>query len=307
MVVLLVNVRLLSVTRAKVNYLGIGILVLVTVVWGTTFPIVKNAIESLSPAALTATRFVVAALVLSPWLRFASRQLWVEGGLIALVLFISYLTQVIGLTSISSSRAAFITGLNVIIVPLMLPFLRQRVPWTAYLAGAIALFGIGLMSVQGLTLSFSTGDLWILGCAFFYALYIVMMDRVVSKYDPLPLAAVQVAVVAVLGIIWAAPEFIAKPPTTALLDNWLPIVYLGVVATALTTLAQSFAQRLVAAFQTAVIYALEPVFAAIFSVWWLGDTFTTLGIIGAACILVAMLVSQIDPDKKTVKLESRSS
>ena len=74
MVVLLVNVRLLGVTRAKVNYLGIGILVLVTVVWGTTFPIVKNAIESLSPAALTATRFVVAALVLSPWLRFARRE-----------------------------------------------------------------------------------------------------------------------------------------------------------------------------------------------------------------------------------------
>jgi drug/metabolite transporter (DMT)-like permease len=172
------------------------------------------------------------------------------------------------------------------------------------LAGAIALFGIGLMSVQGLTLTFSIGDLWILGCAIFYALYIVMMDRVVSRYDPLPLAAVQVAVVAVLGIVWAAPEFMAKPPTAALLENWLPILYLGVVATALTTLAQSFAQRLVAAFQTAVIYALEPVFAAIFSVWWLGDTFTTLGIVGAACILVAMLVSQIDPDKKTVSLES---
>ncbi len=283
-------------------YLGVGILVLVTVVWGTTFPIVKSATESLSPAVLTAMRFLVASLVLSPWLRLASRQLWLDGGLIALVLFISYLTQVVGLTSISSSRAAFITGLNVILVPLILPFVRQRVPWTAFLAGAVALFGIGLMSVQGLTLSFSIGDLWVLGCAVSYALYIVMMDRVVQKYQPLPLAAVQVAVVAVLGLCWASPELIQNPPTTAILENWLPILYLGLVATALTTLAQSFAQRLVPAFQTAVIYALEPVFAAIFSVWWLNEKFTTLGLVGAACILVAMLLCQIDPD--TAKREA---
>ncbi len=282
--------------RASISYLGIGILVFVTVVWGTTFPIVKSAVESLSPAALTATRFVVAALILSPWLRFANRQLWLEGGLLAVVLFISYITQIIGLTSISSSRAAFITGLNVILVPLMLPFLRQRVPFTAFVAGAIALFGIGLMSVQGLSLSFSIGDLWVLGCAISYALYIVMMDRVVKKYQPLPLAAVQVAVVAVLGLIWAAPEFATQFPSEKLLENWLPIVFLGVFATALTTLAQSFAQRLVPAFQTAVIYALEPVFAAIFSVWWLKDSFTTLGLVGAGCILIAMIVCQIDPN-----------
>jgi drug/metabolite transporter (DMT)-like permease len=290
------------VTRAKVSYLGVAILVFVTIVWGTTFPIVKSAVESLSPAALTSSRFLVAAVVLSPWLRLASKQLWLDGGLIAFVLFISYITQIIGLTSISSSRAAFITGLNVILVPLLLPFLKQRVPYTAYIAGAIALFGIGLMSVQGLTLSFSVGDLWVLGCAITYALYIVMMDRVVSKYQPLPLAAVQVTVVAILGLIWAAPEFVTKFPTTTILDNWFPIIYLGVVATALTTLAQSFAQRLVPAFQTAVIYALEPVFAAIFSVWLLGDTFTQLGLVGAGCILIAMLVSQINPD--TAKVES---
>ena len=273
--------------------MGVGILVLVTVVWGTTFPIVKNAITSLSPAALTATRFLVAAIVLAPWLRFASPKLWLEGGALAVVLFISYVTQVVGLGSISSTRAAFITGLNVILVPLMLPFLRQRVPWTAFVAGAVALFGIGLMSSDGLKLTFSIGDLWVLVCAISYALYIVMMDKVTVKYQSLPLAAVQVFVVAVLGLIWAAPEFLTQFPTKPLLENWLPIVYLGVVATALTTLAQAYAQRLVPAFQTAVIYALEPVFAAIFSSWWLKETFTTLGLIGAACIILAMLISQI--------------
>ncbi|MFN3266315.1 MAG: DMT family transporter [Deinococcales bacterium] len=277
----------------RVNSVGIAILVLVTVIWGTTFPIVKGAIESLSPALLTSLRFVVAALVLLPWLRQASKQLWLEGGAIAVVLFISYVTQVIGLSEISSARAAFITGLNVIMVPFFLVFLRHRVPKTAFIAGAVALFGIGLMSVQGLTLSFSAGDLWVLLCAIAYAAYIVMIDRVVAKYHPLPLAAVQVAVVAVLGLLWATPELLTHPSTQAIVAHWLPIVYLGVVATALTTLAQSYAQRLVAAFQTAVVYALEPVFAAIFSFWWLGERFTTLGLVGAACILVAMVICQL--------------
>jgi drug/metabolite transporter (DMT)-like permease len=278
---------------ARVNYTGIGILVLITVVWGTTFPIVKSAIESLSPAVLIGSRFVVAALVLLPWLFKASRQLWIDASLIAVVLFISFVTQVIGLTEISSTRAAFITGLNVILVPFFLVFLRHKVPLTAFVAGAVALVGIGLMSVQGLSLSLSIGDLWVLGCAVSYAAYIVMMDRVVTKYNPLSLAAVQMAVVAVLGVVWALPEVLNNPPTQAVLDNWLPILYLGVVATALTTLAQSYAQRLVAAFQTAVVYALEPVFAAIFSFWWLGERLTTLGLVGAACILVAMVICQL--------------
>jgi drug/metabolite transporter (DMT)-like permease len=278
---------------ARVNYTGIVVLVLITVVWGTTFPIVKTAVESLSPAVLIASRFLVAVLVLAPWLFGTSRQLWLEGSAIGVVLFFSYVTQVIGVTSISSTRAAFITGLNVILVPFFLVFLRHKVPLVAFVAGAVAFFGIGLMSFEGVSLSFSIGDLWVLGCAISYAAYIVMMDRVVKKYNPLSLAAVQMAVVAVLGVLWALPELMTAPPTKALLENWLPIVYLGVVATALTTLAQSYAQRFVPAFQTAVVYALEPVFAAVFSFWWLNERLSTLGFVGAACILVAMVISQL--------------
>jgi drug/metabolite transporter (DMT)-like permease len=295
------------VTRVQPHWLGIGLLVIVTVIWGTTFPILKNAVERLTPAELIASRFLVAALALSPWLFRVPKKLWLEGGLIAVVLFISYVTQVIGLTSVSSSRAAFITGLNVILVPMFLPFLRKRVPPAAFFAAALALGGIAIMSLEGLRFSFSIGDVWVLGCAISYAAYIIMVDRVVAKYDPLPLAAVQVAVVALLGLAWALPNLIAQPPTQAVLENWLPIVYLGLIATAVTTLAQSFAQRFVPAFQTAVIYALEPVFAAIFSFWWLREMLTAQALIGAGLILVAMVVSQIDfggADRAEPRVES---
>ena len=282
-------------------------LVVVTVLWGTTFPLVKGVVASVSPALLIAARFLIAALVLLPWLRRTSRQLWLEGGLLGIVLFVSYWTQVVGLTSVSSGRAAFITGLNVILVPLMLPFLGKRVPWTAFVAAAVALAGIGLMSLNGLKLEFSPGDLWVLGCAVTYALYIVLMDGIVRRHEPLPLAAVQVAVVCVLGLLFAGPELARGADFAVLLKFWPQIVFLGVLATALTTLLQSWAQRFVAAFQTAVIYALEPVWAAIFSFWLLNERLTAQGFAGAGLILVAMILCQFDPGaaKRTTALQER--
>jgi drug/metabolite transporter (DMT)-like permease len=282
-------------------------LVLVTVLWGTTFPLVKGVVASVSPALLIAARFAIAALVFLPWLRRASRGLWLEGGLLGVVLFVSYWTQVVGLTTVLSGRAAFITGLNVILVPLMLPFLGKRVPWTAFVAAAVALGGIGLMSLNGVKLEFSVGDLWVLGCAVTYALYIVLMDRIVSRHEPLPLAAVQVAVVCVLGWLLASPELAGGADFSGVLRFWPQILFLGVLATALTTLLQSWAQRFVAAFQTAVIYALEPVWAALFSFWWLNERLTIQGFAGAGLILVAMILCQFDPGaaKRTAVIQER--
>ncbi len=275
--------------------LGLSLLVLVTVLWGTTFPIVKSVVGSVSPAVLVAARFLIAALVLLPWLRQAPRRLWLEGGLLGTVLFLSYWTQVVGLTTVSSGRAAFITGLNVILVPLMLPFLGKRVPWTAFVAAAVALAGIGLMSLNGLKLEVSVGDLWVLGCALTYAAYIVMVDRIAARYDSLPLAAVQVAVVCLLGLIFAAPELAGGANLKGLLRFWPQVLFLGLLATALTTLLQAWAQRFVAAFQTAVVYALEPVWAAVFSYLWLREGLNLQGFIGAGLILLAMILCQFDP------------
>lgn len=267
----------------------------ITVIWGTTFPLLKSTVDTLSPALLVATRFLIAALVLAPWLARVPKRLWLEGGAVGVLLFLSYWTQVMGLTTIPSGRAAFITGLNVILVPLFLPFLRQRVPWTAFVAAAVALTGIGLMSLNGFTLEFSVGDAWILACAVLFAVYIIAMDRLSARYAALPLTAVQVAVVCVCGLLFAAPELARGVSLEPLRDHWVVLVYLGVAATAVTTLVQSYAQRFVPAFQTAVIYALEPVCAAAFSFWWLRETLSVQGFVGAGLILAAMLLCQFDP------------
>ncbi len=264
-------------------------MVAMTLVWGTTFPLVKTATQSLSPAALVTVRFLIAALALAPWLRFGAR-LWRDGFVLGALLFVTFITQVIGLGSISSTRGAFITGLNVILIPIFAGFIGRFVPKNAYWAAALAITGIGAMSFEGG--AFSIGDVWVLGCAVSYAVYVLILEHVARQHDPMQLTAVQMIVVALLGLIWSAPELVQHGPPHLETSGWASVVYLGLVATAGTTFVQALAQRWVAAFEAAVIYALEPVFAAVFSFAFLGESLGWRGLVGGALILGAMVFSQ---------------
>ncbi len=264
-------------------------MVAMTLVWGTTFPLVKVAIQSLSPAALVTMRFLVAALALAPWLRFGA-SLWRDGLVLGALLFVTFITQVVGLGTISSTRGAFITGLNVILIPILAGFIGRLVPKNAYWAAVLAFVGIGAMSFEGG--AFSIGDAWVLGCAVSYAAYVLMLERVARQHDPMQLTAVQLMVVALLGLIWSAPELVQHGLPHLETSGWASVVYLGLVATAGTTFVQALAQRWVAAFEAAVIYALEPVFAAVFSFAFLGETLGWRGLVGGALILGAMVFSQ---------------
>ena len=288
--------------------LGILLLVLVTLIWGTTFPGVKIVTRVLSPSELVAARFLLSAVLLAPFLRFSSGLLWRDGAICGVLLFASFLSQAIGIQHISSGRAAFITGLNVIFVPLALPFLGKSVPKVAFLAAFLALFGIGVMSFDAGALTFSISDLWTLGCAISYAAYVLVLDRVSSRHNSLGFSAVQVLVVGTLGGLWALPGLLEHGIPKALLgSSLLPVLYLGIVAAGLTTVLQTFAQKAVPAFQAAVLYSLEPVFAVVFSYFWLAEVLNLRGWIGAGLVLGAMVLSQIptrEPLKVTQDLET---
>jgi drug/metabolite transporter (DMT)-like permease len=278
---------------------GVLLLVLVTLIWGTTFPGVKIVTKTLSPAELVAARFLLSALLFLPFLKDSSFKLWRDALPLGALLFASFLTQAVGIQSISSGRAAFITGLNVIFVPLALPFLGKSVPKMAFLAAFLALAGIGVMSFDAQTFKFSLGDLWTLGCAISYAGYVLLLDRVSSRHSSLQLSGAQVLVVGVLAGLWALPGLLEHGIPKALFgSSLLPVLYLGLVAAGLTTLLQTTAQKAVPVFQAAVIYSLEPVFAAVFSYWWLGEVLNLNGWIGAGLVLLAMILSQI-PTRET--------
>jgi drug/metabolite transporter (DMT)-like permease len=266
---------------------GIALLLLTTLIWGTTFPANKVATALLSPAQLVSLRFGLAALLLAPWLRRATRATLRDGALTGLLAVLSYFTFVLGITSISGSRAGFLIGLNVVLVPLAMPLLGRPLTRRAIAGALLAAAGLGVLAVHLGTLSLSRGDLWVLASAAAFAAYVLVMDTRVHGHDALALSAVQLATAFVLSLAWSLGEGASWPPLGGA-TLWI-VVYLGIVCTALPTWAQVVGQRVVAPAQAAVIYALEPVFAAACSAMWLGERMGAREWLGAALILSGTL------------------
>ena len=274
--------------------LSIFTLVLITLVWGTTFVIVKETIKSVPPPLLLALRFTVAALLFA-WVR-PSRKALVPGLILGVLSFLGFATQTVGLVSTTASKAAFITGLSVILTPLFSAvWFRHRILARAFLAAAVALVGLGLLSLTGAQ-GITAGDVWILSTAVFYAFYILYLGEVAPKYGALELSAVQFWPMAVLAWLWALPQLGQLGSLSA--GSVGSTVYLGAVATALVSVLQVRAQRVVSAHVAALIFVLEPVFAALFAYLLLGERLGVWGWVGAGLVGVAMLLSELRMEKE---------
>ena len=264
-------------------------LVVITVIWGSTFVIVKETVANVPPPLLLALRFSVAALMFA-WVR-PSRAALRPGLVLGVLSFAGFATQTVGLVSTTASKAAFITGLSVILTPLFgALWFRQGVPARAFGAAAVALLGLGLMSFTG-PVGVTAGDLWVLGTAVFYAVYILYLGEVAPKYGALELSALQFWPMAALAWLWAVPQLGQIGTLSA--GSVGSIVYLGAVATALVSVLQVRAQRLVSAPVAALVFVLEPVFAALFAYLLLGERLGLWGWAGAGLIGVAMLLSEL--------------
>ncbi|MFM5980606.1 MAG: DMT family transporter [Sphaerospermopsis kisseleviana] len=267
---------------------GIAVLLIVTAIWGTSYPLLKEAVSSLSPAAIFATRFIVAALPFTPYLRFLNLSLLRDGALLGLIIFCTLNLQTFGLETTSADRAAFIASFNVIIVPLLGQLLGRQVLLKTFLAAALAIFGIGVMCWENGEIVI--GDLLMLGNAFLYSIYILRLESISQRHPVLPLAAVQLWVIAIVSLIWGAPDLFRQHEIIS--ANFGVLLYLGLVDTAGTIVLQVLAQRWVNAYETALMYTLEPIFGAVFSFLLLGEKLGIRGFIGAIFILVAMVLGQ---------------
>lgn len=292
------------------RHLGTLTLVLITLIWGSTFVIVKETVASVPPALLLALRFSVAALLFA-WVR-PSRAALLPGLVLGVLSFLGFATQTLGLLSTSASKAAFITGLSVILTPLFSALwfryrgfryrgFRHSVPARAYLAAAVALAGLALMSFSG-PLGVTSGDLWVLGTAVFYAFYIIYLGEVAPKHGALELSAVQFWPMAALAWLWAVPQ-LGQSDSLSSGSLW-SLLYLGAVATALVSVLQVRAQRIVSAHVAALIFVLEPVFAALFAYVLLGETLGVWGWVGAGLVGVAMLLSELKMSREGEGLEA---
>jgi drug/metabolite transporter (DMT)-like permease len=274
---------------------GVLLLVLVTVIWGSTFAVIKETIQTVPVPILLAVRFSFAALFLL-WVK-PERKTLIPGLILGLLSFAGYATQTIGMLTTTASKAAFITGLSVILTPIVgAIWLRQRVPLRAWLAAILALIGLGLMTLNP-TEGVVIGDLWVLGTALAYALYIVYLGEIAVHHKPIVLTSLQIIVVAVLSWGWAVPHLsVLKELSPSALSA---LLYLALFATALVLWLQALAQRVVPAYAAALIFALEPVFAAIFAYFMLGETLSLQGWLGGGLVVIAMILGGLGSAQRT--------
>ena len=271
-------------------------LLFVTLVWGATFPVLKLATAHLSGVEVSALRFVIAAVCMAPFALRVPRRTWLDGGVLGVLVLVSYVVQAFGLQFISSNRSAFLTSLNVLMVPLLGVVFGTRLTLTVMGAATLACAGIGLMSWEGG--AHLLADAATIFGALAYALYVIVLSRRASLHVPRQLAATQIVWMAVLGSLWMLLDAVGTDKLQTLPSRLdLPILvglaYLGIVATAGMLFLQAMAQRHVSADKAALIYAMEPVFAALFAWMWLAELLTWKAAVGGAMVVLAVVLSEL--------------
>ncbi|MDZ7799918.1 MAG: DMT family transporter [Trueperaceae bacterium] len=274
---------------------GVLVLVLVTLLWGTTFVVIKETLTVVPVPLFLALRFTM-ALAFFVWVplgRAARRPAMVLG----LLSFAGFATQTLGLAVTTASKAAFITGLSVVLTPVVAAaWLRAAVPVRAWMAAFVALGGLGLMTLSGQEVGgVNRGDLWVLVTALAYAVFIVYLGKVAHAAPALALAGWQHLPMAALAWLWAIPHLDAL--ATLPLSAWAGIAYLAAVCTALVAVLQTYAQRVVPAHLAALIFLLEPVFAALFAYLLLGERLGLAGWIGGGLVVLAMALAELKPKR----------
>jgi drug/metabolite transporter (DMT)-like permease len=265
-------------------------LVGVTAVWGYTFLVVQGAIASMPVMDFLAWRFLVASVVMiavrPTCLRTVTPLQLLRGIGLGIVLGLGYIAQTYGLRFTSASNSGFITGMFVVLTPVMSwILLRRKTNRNTWMVVALATVGLSLLSLNGW--SVGIGELLTLGCAVCFAVHIVGLGEWSSQYEPYAFSLLQIGAVAVISLLAAVPEGIAVPPDPGV---WGVVAITGVLATAVAFFVQTWAQSLVSATRAAVVMTMEPVFAGLFAVAIGGNQLTLRNIAGAACILAAMLI-----------------
>lgn len=270
-----------------------SLLLLGTFFWGLTFVFIKEAVAEMDPFCFIAWRFALAVLALG--LLFPRRVRAIRGRAVAVgcalgfVLAGSYITQTIGISQTLASKAGFITGLSVVLVPLLLPVLRRVRPGGRNLAAAaLATAGLGLLTLSG-PLALNPGDVWVLLCAVLFAVYIILVGKYSGSFDAVALTVVQLATVGVLAAAgasltggWSIPAGSAA---------WRAVLFCSLFATAFMYVVQNHYQRYVSEVKTAIIFSFEPLFAALAAFIYLHEPLSVNLVTGGALILAGMLLA----------------
>ncbi|NIM97141.1 MAG: EamA family transporter [candidate division Zixibacteria bacterium] len=271
------------------------LLLVLTFIWGATFPLVKTALNYSSPFVFVIIRFGLAALVF--WLIFSKNIYFQQkavlkaGAVIGIFLFLGYAFQTMGLKYTAASKSAFITGLFVVLIPpLSFVILKEKMRIFSVIGVILAVSGLYLLT-RPKGSEFNLGDLLTFFCAVSFSFQVIFVQIYTKKYDFFTLTLVQILVTTLLSFpfmfLLGGIKLVYHPHLL-----WA-IFVCAILATALALYIQNRMQRDTTAVKAALIYAMEPVFAAVFSYLLLGEILGWPGILGGGLILSGMLCSEL--------------
>ncbi len=270
------------------------LLLLAVVLWSTTFVIMKNSLDSISPALLVLVRFAIASAVVYVLFRKHIEFTWInvlKGLAIGIPEYIGFILQVTGLAMTTASKNAFITGLCVVIAPILsFLFLHENRSWKVVLALILAVDGLWIISF-GFTFKvtgMSTGDFLTLLSAFAFGVQVLMIhlfSRRDSFYSTTFFQLLAVAACSLVYVLTTKQELVVNP------GSWPSLIYLALFTTVIALLLQNRYQHDVTVAQASIIYSLEPVFAALLAALFIGERMGPAALVGGILMFVASAIS----------------
>ena len=278
------------------------LLVLTTLLWGTSFIITKNLTQEVPVFLYLGIRFSIAIIGFIPYLiriKRINKKILLFGTLTGLMYYFAIVFQTLGIQTTTAGKAAFITGLSTIMVPFItwLGF-RKAIKKRVWLAVIISISGMVFLLLEGES-SIIIGDFLVLLCAVLYAFFIVLNDKYVRIVDVYLYSMVQLIVISVLSF---GGSFLLNETYDLMnisLSFWLIFIYMGLAVTTGTFIFQNWSQQHQGPTQTAIIFTLEPVFAVIFASFVFGsETMTPYGWIGCLLVFSAILITVLKNNKE---------
>ena len=278
------------------------LIIAATIIWGSSFVIVKDVTNSMPPAWILVVRFTAAAIIMAvAFLKY--RELYFErshvgfGLLFGLAMFLAYYTQTIGITDTTPGKNAFLTGTYCVIVPFLAWVLVRRRPnHYNIVAAVLCIVGIGFISLDG-SLTMRFGDAMTLVCAVFYALHIILVSQFAQGRNIYVLTMWQFVGVAICSLIVGGlfepmPDWATVP-----MDCWVSLAYLAVACTTVALLFQNIGQAHLPPASAALLLSLEAVFGVAFSVALGAETLTLRIVFGFALVFAAIIISEVLPER----------
>ncbi|MGN0064021.1 MAG: DMT family transporter [Nocardioides sp.] len=290
-------------SSTRMQVLAMLALLALTAAWGSTFFLIKDLLERVPTVDFLGVRFAIAAVALFLVAPRAVARLPRHANQHALLLGVLYglaqILQTAGLAHTHASVSGFVTGMYVVLTPLLASvILRTRIPALTWAAVVLATVGLGVLTLSGVSVGYGEAITFV--AAVLYALHIVALGAWSTAADAVGMTILQIVVIAAICLVSAAPGGIVLPDRTS---DWLSLVYMAVVVGALGLLAQTWAQAHLPPTRSAIIMSMEPVFASLFAVWLGGEHLTSRLLIGGAMVVVAMVVVELPSRRRHVEGE----